>query len=238
MTRVAEASRPRAMEDLAAVIEAYNEVTDRLQASHDRLEAEVRRLREELQQKNELLERKNRLAALGEMAAGVAHEIRNPLAGIALYADVLGGEVADRPAAAAVVKKIETAVRGLDAIVTDLLMFTSQGACEKTTVRLGGLLEEAVSLLQPQARSAGVRVEIAEGLGELAVEADPQFRDGGAGIAAEVLPKMFDPFVTTKDTGTGLGLAIVHGIAEAHGGTVTAANNADGRGATITLFLL
>jgi signal transduction histidine kinase len=57
----------------------------------------VTSLREELSEKNRMLERKNRLAALGEMAAGMAHEIRNPLGGIQLYASMLSADVADRP---------------------------------------------------------------------------------------------------------------------------------------------
>jgi nitrogen-specific signal transduction histidine kinase len=58
-----------------------------------RLEA----LRAELSEKNRQLERKNRLAALGEMAAGLAHEIRNPLGGVQLYANLLAGDVKDKP---------------------------------------------------------------------------------------------------------------------------------------------
>ncbi len=60
--------------------------------------------------------------------------------------------------------------------------------------------------------------------------------DNGPGISADILPRLFDPFFTTKATGTGLGLAIVERIAEAHHGTLTAANGPQG-GAIFTLHL-
>ena len=56
----------------------------------------------------------------------------------------------------------------------------------------------------------------------------------GRGLSDERLPRAFEPFFTTKSGGTGLGLAIVYRIAEAHGGSVTAANRPDG-GAVFTL---
>src|SRR5947199_7076497 len=106
------------VEELGRIIMAYSEVTERLQQSHDQLNATVQRLREELSEKNRLLERKNRLAALGEMAAGLAHEIRNPLGGIQLYASLLAKDVADRPASNHLVTKISAGVKRLDSLVT------------------------------------------------------------------------------------------------------------------------
>ena len=58
--------------------------------------------------------------------------------------------------------------------------------------------------------------------------------DSGPGLPRDVLPRIFEPFFTTKQTGTGLGLSIVSRIAEAHGGTVAAANGPSG-GAIFTL---
>src|SRR6058998_313889 len=99
MTSVVAPTSPadtaRRMEELGRIILAYSEVTERLEQSHAQLTATVASLREELGEKNRLLERKNRLAALGEMAAGLAHEIRNPLGGIQLYASMLSADMAD-----------------------------------------------------------------------------------------------------------------------------------------------
>src|SRR3954467_3219107 len=107
----------RRVEELGRIIMAYSEVTERLQRSHDQLTETVGRLREELGEKNRLLERRNRLAALGEMAAGLAHEIRNPLGGIQLYASLLAKDVADRPESHVLVGKIAAGVKRLESLV-------------------------------------------------------------------------------------------------------------------------
>src|SRR5262249_3798028 len=62
--------------------------------------------------------------------------------------------------------------------------------------------------------------------------------DTGAGIAADVLPRVFEPFFTTKpgDKGTGLGLSQVHGFAQRSGGAVTV-ESAVGSGTIVTLYL-
>lgn len=67
---------------------------------------------------------------------------------------------------------------------------------------------------------------------------DLQVRDDGMGIAAEILPQIFEPFLTTKETGhgVGLGLAISHGIIERHNGTIEVQSEA-GRGTAFSITL-
>ena len=61
-------------------------------------------------------------------------------------------------------------------------------------------------------------------------------RDDGPGIPADILPRIFEPFLTTKESGVGLGLAISHSILERHGGSIEAHSNA-GSGTTFTITL-
>ncbi len=112
--------------DLAELMSAFNEVTAKLERTHAQLRAEVRRLSTELRDANEALQRSKRLAALGEMAAGIAHEVRNPLGSIGLYARMLEEDLADRPECRGVAVKIGSAVRGLDAVVGDVLTFSRE----------------------------------------------------------------------------------------------------------------
>jgi signal transduction histidine kinase len=60
--------------------------------------------------------------------------------------------------------------------------------------------------------------------------------DSGGGFAPNVTPRLFEPFVTTKNDGLGLGLSICRSIVSLHGGSIAARNNAD-RGATIEFSL-
>ena len=67
---------------------------------------------------------------------------------------------------------------------------------------------------------AGIRLEIAGSLGRVALPIEVAVGDNGPGVPADLLPHLFDPFVTTKASGSGLGLALVAKIVGAHGGVV------------------
>ena len=144
-----------AMDQLASIISSYSEITERMQKSHQKLQSEVQLLREQLRQKNEMLQRKSRLAELGEMAAGVAHEIRNPLGGVQLYASLLEKELNGNENSLKWVRKIIKGVRGLDSIVNDMLTFTQESYCEKTEVNFDALLAEVLDYASPQTIRGG-----------------------------------------------------------------------------------
>lgn len=157
---------------LAAIIGAYNQVTERLKRSHDVLIDEVRRLREQLAAKDLELERRERLAALGEMAAGVAHEVRNPLGGIVLYASMLEDDLRESPAAWARVRQISAAARRLDGIVTDILSFAGDGQLKPRRVDVGEAVGEVVRLLHSRWSPSGCDVRTRLIAGDLVVWAD------------------------------------------------------------------
>jgi len=261
--------------ELGAIINAYNEVTERLKQSHDQLRNEVVRLHTQLDEKNRELARRERLAALGEMAAGVAHEIRNPLGGIRLYASLLIKDLDDQPEAQRLAQKMSDGVTMLEGIVGGVMEFAGESQPDLEAVSLQRLVEEALGLAAPSitARCVEPRVSPIDvsvcvkadsnqilrallnlllnavdavdegGCIEVWTQLDPSganceihVADDGAGIAPELLNRIFHPFFTTKSSGTGLGLAVVHRIADAHDGSVRAKNRSGG-GADFCLTL-
>jgi signal transduction histidine kinase len=159
-------------DELASVFAAYNETSDRMMESYRQLQSEVSRLRDQLRQKDEQLERKNRLAALGEMAAGMAHEIRNPLAGIQLYASLLERDLADQEELLTWSRKIMNGVRTLDSIVCDILTFTQDQICNKKQVHFVGLLQQVLDYVQPQYELGGVEIDVTGAGEDVVVQAD------------------------------------------------------------------
>lgn len=153
--------------DLAELMSAFNDVTGRLEATHESLRREVARLQAELREANEQLERSRRLAALGEMAAGIAHEVRNPLGSIRLYARMLEQDLADRPGERQIAGKIAAAVHGLDGVVGDVLNFARELRVSAQAVDGCELLERALeACCAPE--GSGVRVVLKRGRGRRA----------------------------------------------------------------------
>lgn len=146
--------------ELAQVVSSFNDLVTRLQTTHESLKGEVARLQGELREANRRLRRSQELAALGEMAAGIAHEVRNPLGSIRLYAAVLEEDLADRPALAETARKIGRAVVGLDRIVCDVLDFSREIRIRPEPADARDLLESAVEACIGVMRPAGVEAVI------------------------------------------------------------------------------
>jgi signal transduction histidine kinase len=160
------------MEELGRIILAYSEVTEKLQRSQEQLTRTVQSLRAELSEKNRLLERRNRLEALGEMAAGLAHEIRNPLGAIQLYASVLGRDLEGREQALATVRKISGGVKRLDALVTQVLQFTREIQPTVMSCDLSAVVDQAVEFAAGSFEQHHVTCHV-DGPAALNVAADP-----------------------------------------------------------------
>ena len=111
------------------VIEAFNDMTE-----VNRLEAQVRRM--------------HTLAALGEMAATVAHEIRNPLGGIASFANLLERDLDVDDPSRRLVRKITEGVARLNRIVTSLLSYTRPLKLNTHTVSMSDVVEEAAAFFE------------------------------------------------------------------------------------------
>ena len=130
--------------ELVELLQSFTETAERLQSTHDVLNAQVIRLESELAEANEQLHRSRELAALGEMAAGIAHEIRNPLASIQLFAEVLKEDLDDRPEQRDVCRKIEISVTRMDTIVRDVLRFARDASVRFEPVSSEALVHAVV----------------------------------------------------------------------------------------------
>jgi signal transduction histidine kinase len=131
---------PEGADELARLTEAFNRMTTSLRAQRDHLVAQ------------------EKLATVGRLAAGVAHEVGNPLAAVLGYVDLLLHDEKDAERRD-MLQRIHKETDRIRDIISDLLDYSRPVAAEREPVSLQEAVETSVSLLKPQARFRGVTVE-------------------------------------------------------------------------------
>jgi len=113
------------------------------------------------------VERMRRLASIGQLAAGIAHEIRNPLTGMNISLDIISNELTDRPHAGKLVAGVVEELDRLENIVSSMLEFSRAGILDRTWVNVGELLNNWFPIFQEESRRLNVEASLRIGEGTL-----------------------------------------------------------------------
>jgi two-component system, NtrC family, sensor kinase len=261
-------------DEIGDVASGLNDMLARLQHFNEALQDRVDEATSELRVKNqelvesyrrvfalrEALARAEQMAAVGQMAASVAHQVGTPLNLISGYVQMLHQDMAVDPKTSRRLVIVQEQIAKVDAVVRTMLDHARRPDTRWPT-SIGALLARVADVARPKldASRISLKLEVAADLppveadseelelsilnlvnnsldampsgGTLsirAVDAGSHVRiditDSGVGIAPDLLPRIFDPWVTTKPAGrgTGLGLSITRDVIARHGGTISA----------------
>jgi signal transduction histidine kinase len=215
-----------------------------------------------------------RLATVGRLAAGMAHEINNPLEGMSNYLSLARSDVArgDLAAARERLEGVEVGLERIAGIVRQVLAHADPARSPQAVLDLRPVVRQTLDFVHARQGfdTIAFRAELPEQPlwvrgssvmlgqvvlnlvlnaceaqpdgGEVLVEAENgadhvelRVADRGPGVPASELPRIFEPFYSTRRS-TGLGLSICHAIVTEHDGELSAAGRAGG-GAVFTLRL-
>ena len=125
---------------------------------------------EQLEERERL---RDRLAALGEMAAAIAHEVKNPLAGIEVMAGILKRQLADSPDAQSILGDIIKEAKMANAIVLEVLDFVRPIRLQVENVSIADAIRDSVSLAEGHVPRGNVRVTVELPDALPAIQGDP-----------------------------------------------------------------
>src|SRR6266403_157440 len=169
-----------------------------------------------------------KLVSLGQLAAGAAHEINNPLAAILGFSDLLADDATVPEKARATAAKIRDQARRTKTLVGNLLSFARQvpgvrGDGNQLMQVFFNIISNALEAMEA-ATGGVVTIKTIRDRGNVVI----LFSDSGPGLKDP--HRVFDPFYTTKPVGkgTGLGLSICFGIVQEHGGKILCYNRQEG----------
>lgn len=230
----------------------------------------LRQMAERLREREGSVLQAERLATLGAIAAGVAHELNNPLGVMLGYLKLLRAHNLPSEVEAQM-RIVDDEAQQCRRIVEDLVTFAREPRLDKARVEVGTLVRDVCERMRtiPEMEDHEVRVvaepiyaavdptRIAQVVRNLVLNAvlasttgahiDVDVtgeaawvrivvRDQGAGIEAEDLPHVFEPFYSRRSGGTGLGLAVSQGIVRTHGGSIDI-DSTHGTGTTVVVRL-
>jgi signal transduction histidine kinase len=154
----------RSTDDIGMLGEAFNALLSKLERARRRVE----------RYHYEQMKRADRLASIGEMAAGIAHEIKNPLAGIAGVIQVLKRDLPADDARRMVLDEVLSQVERMDKAVRNLLSFARPPEPKMTMVDVNEVINKLLDFLSPQFAKAGITAErrLAAGLPWVVLDPD------------------------------------------------------------------
>jgi len=269
----------RGLNDILHGLERLNKAVDvRVEAATEvfrQKSVEITDSHREMAMLSEELARAGRLAALGQAAANMAHQIGTPLNLISTYVQLLIQSTPPEADSLDRLKAIQEQVAKVTAIVRAALDYSRPPAVPHERADLGTLVRRVCQMATPMLEDAGVQVQVvvpdqpvdllADSVqlelallnlisnsvdamssgGRLTVRLERvndrlclEIEDTGSGIPPELVPHIFDPWVTTKaqGKGSGLGLSIARQVVGSHGGTIRV-DNRPGKGAVFTIDL-
>ncbi len=268
-------------DELGDLAESFNKMTINLKQAREELEdwgknLEVKvaaRTREITEIQSQLI-RSEKLASIGELVAGIAHEINNPLTGILIFSSLVNDSPRLDPALKEDLQTIVQETERCSKIVKGLLDFSRESLPQMKMSSINAIMELALSLVEHQILFQNITIikDFTDGMPDIMLDPD-QFEqvfinmllnagqamteggslhlmtgmmednlsefitisDTGCGIPEDTLPKIFDPFFSTKEhRGTGLGLSVSYGIIHNHCGQVRV-QSVVGNGTTFTI---
>ncbi len=170
-----------------------------------------------------LSDRQNRLAAMGQMAAGLAHQLRTPLASAVLYASQLNQFASDNPHEKKAIDKIRTCMRYLEKLINDMLMYAKGGEFSEQQFQLNDLLVTFNTRIETQLREHNVQLRIVSSvddiqltgsldalvsvvinLAENAIQACERIDSAQCEIELEVYQQADHLIIAVRDNGPGL----------------------------------
>lgn len=171
----------RSGDELGQLAESFNTMTGALRTSREQLRDWARTLEEKVERRTRELRRAEaeaargeKLASVGLLAAGIAHELNNPLTGILTFSNLIRKKLPEGSPDAEDMDLVIRETRRCAAIIRRLLDFAREKAPEKKYCDLNGLIEETVRIVErpAQVRDIEVRLELDPGLPQAWVDAD------------------------------------------------------------------
>jgi signal transduction histidine kinase len=155
-------------DELGQLARHFNDMIAKLHAAQGELE----------RYHQEQLARADRLATIGEMAAALAHEIRNPLTGISGALSVLSRDFSADDPRREIVRQTRLLIERLNNTVEDILHYSRPSSPQFQTVKLDDIIDRSLSLVEGEARKAGIQIvkqpaSDANGAASTMVSADP-----------------------------------------------------------------